>query len=146
MSAKSSELKKWIRLGGLFLSVLIFIAAIVAALVEGDAVYLICILPAAVLFASIMFGMILDKKMNESAAAQQAEDAPLESLRQRLLGGPEVTRLAQPPEVLVDLGQALRRTCVIPVPFEPFARHDMFLHGPQKNGRQGEFARIALTE
>ncbi len=73
MSTKSSALKKWMRLGGLFLSVIIFIASIIAALVESDAVYLICILPAVVLSASILFGMILDKKMNESEAAQQAE-------------------------------------------------------------------------
>lgn len=75
MSAKSSELKKWMRLGGLFISAVIFLAAIVAALIEGDAVYLICILPAAVLSASIMFGMVLDKKMVESEAAQQAENS-----------------------------------------------------------------------
>ena len=62
------------RLGGLFISVLIFIASIIAALVEGDAVYLICILPAAVLSASILFGMILDKKIAESEMAQQAKN------------------------------------------------------------------------
>ena len=61
------------RLSGLFISAVIFLAAIVAAVVESDAVYLIAILPAVVLSASIMFGMILDKKMAESEAAQQAE-------------------------------------------------------------------------
>ncbi|VAW84838.1 hypothetical protein MNBD_GAMMA18-921 [hydrothermal vent metagenome] len=80
MSAKPSYLKKWIRLGGLFLSVVIVLISIAATLVEGDAVYLICILPAVVLSASIMFGVILDKKMDESEAVQQAENLKSSSL------------------------------------------------------------------
>ena len=75
MSSKSSELKKWIRYGGLFISVIIVLASIVVSLIEADAVYLIAILPAVVLSASIIFGIILDKKMNESEAAQQAENS-----------------------------------------------------------------------